>query len=307
MVGNRSESEFALLQMNFSWVFPVAINFLLAISALWVLVCFVHYGIKTGKFRCFQNRNSAEVLNSGAIYISVVVCNVTALFYYVIAQIYMNFNFKNREGLCEVLADAGFVAYGLVLISVSLFLWTRQRAFYSNGMLNASYSKPVKFLSAMSIVFILACGFIALLTNILPKNREWNEKSGCVYISNEKYRPVQVISIVFTIILGQGTLLGLFVHALTKIRKNKRSTSNNEKSRSSQMIERTMTKTVFFAVVSTTFDVLIQFLVHYISKKNGHRRYVITVTGVSAFFHLLSLILSFNQFKEILIFPCKHY
>ena len=77
---------------------------------------------------------------------------------------------------------------------------------------------------------------------------------------------------------------------------------NNSQSRGVRLI---LQKTLLFAVLSTISDIFIQILIHYLTSPTGHRRYVATATNVNAFLNLVFLLLSFVQWKDIVLSPCR--
>ena len=202
--------------LQYDWVIPVAINIILTVITLWMLISLVHYGIKTGKWKPKQATNS-DNLNAGLVYTSVIICGVTCLVRYNISMLYMNIGFGNGfHKLCDSTADAAVLSYALVLFSVYLFLWFRQRVFYTTYIVRSAFSRIFAFFSTASIGIIFVAGVGAAVLNIMPINHK-SSQDGCIYVPDESQRMCYWISVAVAVCLGQAVLLGLFVYPLQRI------------------------------------------------------------------------------------------
>ena len=330
-------------QLN--WIIPTVVSIILMILTLWILLCLIHYGIKTGKWRK-RRASHSDMLNIGLVYTSVLVCAVICLIFFCINLVYLNIGFSTdkHDLLCEIIADSAVACYGLMLFSVAMFLWFRQRVFFRNEMFSMSYTRCVQVLSFSSIFIVFLGALGVLVINILPFNRRSSD-NGCLFEAAEDHRVFHWISVVVLVVIGQGMLLGLFAYALIKTKdfdsdsssdpgRNRlesglSSASNvplaginnslksntaklqitdlrNENSQS-HAVRKILQKTLIFAVLSTLADIFIQVMIHYINRADQHRRYVTTVSNTNAFLNLLFLVLSFVRYKEILMSPCRNY
>jgi len=194
------------------WIFPVVLIVFTIVVEIWFIISLLHYGIKTKKWKELHRGNS-DKLNSGAIYTALVACAVFSFTHFVInlANVIFGFNLGEDE-LCDSLADASIVTYGLALFAGQMLWWLRQRAFFENRMLNVNYSKQVRFFSAISIILTFTAGTSTLVFNTY----RWMSLDGCLYKPDENLILGYWISILIAIIFGRATLLGLFVYALTK-------------------------------------------------------------------------------------------
>ena len=325
------------------WIIPVATNIFLFVATLWVLVSLIHYGIKTKKWKKRRGTTS-EKLNAGTVYSFVIVCAVMCLFRYSTSLVLMNIGFNDKEDLlCDVAADVAYGSYALVLYSGAFFLWFRQRNFYASRMFDVVYSLWIRVLSFGSIFVIVFSGISVIAYNIIPMNYH-SSKYGCVYKPNTNLQTSYWISAVTIIVVNHLVLVGLFVYALIYLKrlddkaidgKAKASNKNNEKrcietekqtlesakrslansaygSRisssslpgSSNKIKIILQKTLTFALLSISCDILIQVVAHYIVNRDSHRRVSLILFDVSAFLNLLFLLMSFVTFKEMLTSPC---
>ena len=203
---------------RFDWIFPVSTSLLLMVVALWLLMSLIHYAVKTRK--CFFNGRSSsrEILNSGFIYVSVIVCALMCLFRFSVSVAFMNVGYEegDRE-ICNHLADAAYSAYASVMLSRAMFLWFRQRAFFSNKMLNVSYNKVVKFFSFSSIFIIVVYGTTVSIHAMIPQDYQ-SSANGCVYQPNHKLQAGYWVPALVGIALMNVMLLGLFLYAIIHVR-----------------------------------------------------------------------------------------
>ena len=201
------------------WLVLTIISVVFLIIFIWILFSLVHYGIKTGKWRHIQS-NNPEKLNVGLIYSSVIGCAVCCLLHEVVILLYTNTSvLKQSTNLCNILSDLLKSVYALVVFTVNLFLWLRQKAFYSNQMLNINFSKSVKMFSFASIFAIFFGGVAALILASLPRDEIFFENS-CVYLQNENSRLVAFLLVSLVVIFGQISLLYLFAYALYNSKQN---------------------------------------------------------------------------------------
>ena len=199
--------------LELDWIVAVSANILLFLLTSWMTLSLIDYGIKTGKWRQVGRENS-EKLSIGMVYISTVACAVTCLMYYICTVVYMNIGYAEKEDLlCEIIGDICINVHGGVVLSVYMFLWLRQRVFFTNEMLSVRYSTKVKFCSFFSIFAIFAAGFGVVICVTVPKNHHWSN-IGCVYRPSDYLIFGYWISVIVYIVLGQVTLLGLFFYAL---------------------------------------------------------------------------------------------
>ena len=209
-------------KQQFDWIFPVASNVVLSVATTWILISLIHFGIKTGKWR--KSRSKVDVLNAGFVYSSVVMCGFMCLFRYVISLVFMNIGFqKNEDELCDSIADAAYCSYAFVLCFVALFLWFRQRAFYSNSLLNVNYNKLVSFFSFASIIFILAYGLFVIALNTAP-NSYSSSTDGCTLKPDRGIVAGYWISVIVGVAFYNLVLWGLLIYALTHVRSFQKAT-----------------------------------------------------------------------------------
>ena len=196
------------------WILPVTFIAIANAAEIWILVSLIYYGLKIKKWKK-HNQGCVDKLNSRNQYIILVACAafcvISSLFS--LAQISVGFDL-DEDKLCNSLADAGFVFYSFVLMTVCMFLWLRQRTFFTNHMLNVTYSKTAKICSVISIVIFLSTGTVVMIIFVYPNNYV-SSLNGCVRTPNDVVSAVYIFA-VFMIFVGQTTKPGLFIYALTK-------------------------------------------------------------------------------------------
>ena len=214
MTGMFNATALNNFTLRFDLVFPVSINIFLFFITIWILISLIHYGITNGKWRQVQ-LNKADKLNGGLVYSSVILLTVFCLIRYIVSAIHMTIGFReNEDCLCNAFDDITTCFYSAVLFTSYIFLWLRQRAFYTNKMLNFTYSKCLRIFSFACIFLLFASAFSAMVFVILPNNH-FPTPNGCIYKpSNDDNRLQYLIALVLVVVVGQTTLLGLFVYAL---------------------------------------------------------------------------------------------
>ena len=199
-----------------TYVLAVSINATLIALSLWILFSLVHFGVKTGQWSGKQKRN-ADKLNAGWIYTSVIVCAIMAIIRFITSQVAHNVGFgKNEFSICEKINDALFMEYACVLLCSFVFLWLRQRIFFTNKMLNFGYSKILKVLSGSSIFILLGAGLGVTFVNTIPTNYP-SSPIGCRYDSaSESLNAWSWALCAIIPVIGQVLMLLLLVYPLAK-------------------------------------------------------------------------------------------
>ena len=201
-----------------SWIATVSINGVLTAVTMWILFSLIHYGVRTGKWNGTHKRN-ADKLNAGWVYSSVLACAVISIIRYMTSQIAFQIGFGETEEhdmACESVNDLLFVEYSLVLFCNYVFLWLRQRTFYTNEMFNINYSKALRFLSASSIAVLLLAGIGVVIINILPSNYS-STPHGCIYDPETVTLDISSwAACAVVLVIGQFVLLSLLIYPLAK-------------------------------------------------------------------------------------------
>ena len=205
-----------------NWIIPVTVIALMLTVNFWIIISLSHHGVKTGKWMKKRTK-TVDKLSSGVIYSSVLVIAVFCFLLLLFSFVLMNIGFSENESVsCGAISDAVFVIYGFVVFSTAVFLWLRQRVFFTHPILKANYSKTVKFFSFASIVFIFVTGFIELvvgrLSDFHPSSLE-GCKVNVTALLNESLEyslPFYFLFVILSGSLGQVMLLCLFIYGMKK-------------------------------------------------------------------------------------------
>ena len=199
-----------------TYVFAVSINATLIALSLWILFSLVHFGVKTGQWSKRQKRN-ADKLNTGWIYTSVVVCALMAVIRFITSQVAHNVGFgEDKNERCEKIGDALYVEYACVLFCIFVFLWLRQRTFFTNKMLNFGYNKILKVLSGSSIFVLFGAGLAVVIISAIPIGYS-SSPIGCRYDSAPGSLNAWSWKLcAITLVTGQVLMLVLLVYPLSK-------------------------------------------------------------------------------------------
>ena len=329
-----NESDFV---GRLDWILPVILNVTLIFLTLWIIMSLLHYGIKTRKWK-INEASAIEKLNAGIVYTFAVVCSIFCLFYLVSDQIFMNLG---DDRLCEAAADAGVVMYSMILWSVFMFWWFRQKAFYTNKVFASKLNNCVKFASLSSIAMITISGGAYTVLFSLPKNYKAT-KEGCVLgLENESVQISFGLYAVVILFFSHFILVCLFIYPLLssekrttqkrfgsrkKKKKNKikpidqisaeissrctpaRTTAHSDSSYSRSSLSLKPPRKDIWYLLRKTFILALLSTVMDVSNQIlcfffefNHRRFHCLLFDLSAFLNLLFLVLSFSTFKNILM------
>jgi len=111
----------AIYIQQLDWILPVAINVTTIVVQAWFIISLLYYGIKTKKWKELHH-GSADKLNSGAVYTSLVACGVFGFIQSVVNLVYITFGFNlGEDKLCDSLGDASSGTNVFVVTSESIF------------------------------------------------------------------------------------------------------------------------------------------------------------------------------------------
>ena len=295
----------------------------LMIVDLWLIISLIHYGIKTKKWRRLQSGNP-NLLNSGRIYSSVVICSVTVFFSSLFIVVYRNIGYdQNNHSLCKALASLIIITYSSCFLSLIFFLWFRQRTLYTAFLPIEHFTKPLKFFSFIIIfvsTFLVVSGVIF---SILTSNFDTSQ-TGCVFRNDNSFKFVTFLIAGTCIIFSQVALLITFICALLVMQKldekeswksllcckyqpSNEPTREQPANRRRAIIKKIIKKATFFAALSLLSDLLVISLT-FLYSRQGNRHEIISALGsLSVSMNLYFAILSFTSWKDMITSPCKSF
>jgi len=128
------------------------------------------------------------------------------------------------------------------LFFVYFFLWSRQRAFFANHLLNVHYNRIIKILSYSFIVLIFGYTIFTMCYNSIPE-LYMSDRTGCLQRDINFGLEVYII-VGFGVTFSNFCLFGLFVYALTHIQSNQeRKTLKSQRKTGKETIKLTKTNT----------------------------------------------------------------
>ena len=237
--------------------------------------------------------------------------------------------------MCDVVFRLNGLFIAGIYFSVDLFLWSRQRVFYTNNFLKVEFGGKLKLFSFWSIFIIYACG-IATLTLSLAVDDKVVISQRCMTVS----KPLQHTTIfclsLFYVIMGQVTLFALFVHALRKTSSfsfkkstqnclkcfsflnNKNTTRNRNDTAISQnnggqpkikeqtvsAITKIIQNTSVFAIFSLLMDFIITAIVLFVDVEK-HSELSTLVRNVIESMKFLFVLFSFAKWRAMVTAPCQ--
>ena len=198
------------------WILPVSINGVLMLLASWILFSMIRQGVKTGTWK--QNPVHLDKLNGSWVYTLAISCAAISVAKYIMTQLSYNLGFGvDQDRTCDVVNKINFINYCLVLFFTFSLIWARQRVFYSNKMLNISYGRTIRFVSAASILLILLAGVLIIVFTVIPPVYRSTPR-GCSYYPNVNPRLELYVSVAEALIVltAQTMLMFLFIYPLQK-------------------------------------------------------------------------------------------
>ena len=201
-----------------NWIitFGLSLYSVLIIIDIYLVISLVHYGIKTGKWNRHRQNRSSEMFNTAPIYSALIFCSVFSFIYHVLVVVCSTIGYNEDENeICEVLSDVRECFYALSITGVSIFLWLRQRIFYTTYLPNIMFGKPVKFFSFI-IIFLVFIGLIISQTFVFLPHDHTSSAQGCIFLPDDNNFSIGVYVEIGSIILSQISLLFLFINALLK-------------------------------------------------------------------------------------------
>jgi len=162
-----------------------------------------------------QARNKCDVLNTGLVYNSVIGCAVACIIRLVISLVRMNIGFSNDENeLCNQVVVASIASYTIVHLFVVIFLWSRQRSFFANKLLNFNYSRPIRYFSSYVIIFIVP--LVIFSVSYYSANTLYtSDGQGCIQSAEHEVQFGVILVPILSAMFYNVSLFGLFFYTLT--------------------------------------------------------------------------------------------
>ena len=198
------------------WVASLSINILLTILAIWLAATISIYGQKSGKFQ----RKRKSDYSGGTILKLALLASLVVIPRLATTNIILWVGFdvgKVEDYNCEIAVDVSIVVYYIALYPAYIFLWMRQRSLFQQPSLQRLYNVFVKIISWGCLFFLIGAGSGVLLIFILPLSYR-SSPDGCILRDEEEDNVVAFYAVSVVLVVGQLTLLGLFIYPLHRHR-----------------------------------------------------------------------------------------
>ena len=293
------------------WYGNMIISIICLPISFYVLCAMIFYEEKVQNWRkiSFFQQSKAEKYGSISKFLSILIAlfslarhAITTTMVWIEVKPSPNENFSHLPYIkqaCREWLPAGIFILSAGLSFVYLFLWFRQRIFYTHPALKVLNNQVVQQTSNFVLV-IWFMYFVAVCTSYFVLVRyEFNDIAGCL-VRNDTLISYQFIigSWALVSIFMQVILLGLFIHPLRK-RASWSGQTPSQKIRLQQSVK----KAVILAVICLISDILIPIITLVLLKPNENDIY--TIYNFNIIINHLVTVACFDQWKTML-WPWKH-
>lgn len=328
---NQTENDYNRL-VQIDWILPVTFIAMFVIIGWWIVAALTYYGVKTG----IWSRMNLESVDSGKIYTSVILSGFFCNLFNIISLVHINVGFDLSSNLlCNIMNDVAICLYAMVLLSALMFMWLRQRALYTNKLLNAHYNKFMKAFSLATVLIIWLSAVSTVVLIVLPMDSV-STFQGCFYDVDNFHKYKFIYLAIAGLAFGRLSLLILLAYALRKLNfvtksqpsftkttdkmvSKKRlsfytisnsstlsvsrlSQVNLKFSHSSVMVHLIIKKTLVFSCLSLFADAAVFVINFFVIYDNQHNRIAVLTTNISALLNLFLVLFSFVRWKKIITF-----
>ena len=183
---------------------------LLLVTTTVMTVSFIIYGFKTGKERL---KEKTFLSGTSRWWTILLLLSVLPRLAATLSLAFVGYTETPETSfLCEVTMDISIAAYGLGVGPTYLNLWLRQRALYSQPLLQEMYTALVRYLSWGLFTCLTVGDVAAVVIYVLPRAYA-GSRYGCINIEKSRSNVPHYVAI-GTQITGQLFLLALFLYPL---------------------------------------------------------------------------------------------
>ena len=290
-------------------------NLIMSIISLpisfYVLCAIIFYAEKVGNWRKqnFFQQSRAKKYGTISKFLSILIAlfsmarhAITTTLVWIEVKPSPNKNFTNLPYIkqaCREWPPAGVFILSAGISFVYLFLWFRQRIFYTHPALKVLNNQVVQQTSNFVLVIWFMYFIAVCISYFVLVRYEFNDIAGCL-VRNDTIISYQFIigSWALVSVSMQVILLELFIHPLRK-RASWSGKTLSQKIRLQQRVK----KAVILAVICLASDVVIPIITMVLVKSNENEIY--TVYNFNIIINHLVTIACFDQWKTML-WPWKH-
>ncbi|CAK8675855.1 uncharacterized protein LOC143460542 [Clavelina lepadiformis] len=287
---------------DIAWVTCEAIHLICILIALYVLYALLHYrAIKiNNKKGSARHRKGGEWLENLCM-----IGIVAALCRFANNQALL-LTWWNSDTRCSTLLNLSIALYFIAMHPVYLFLWVRQRIFYSNRALKHLYGKTVRFLSWAALVCFISVTILCMVLFVVdPENSATGRvcKNASNYQdTNQHFQGVKVNTMAG--LLAGGIQLSFLALFLYPIMDNKLRAMRSQHMRSGSIALITLIRRSFvLAGVCILTDVAIALLLKTIYVNFPDAIFApLAMYDVNLLVNLLCIIMTFRRWR-VMFFP----
>ena len=305
-----------------NWFLPITASSIMIIVTSWIMVSFIYYGLK------FKNRSepqaNASALTSRMLFNCVPASAGFGIIRHIFGLTLVNVGYEEGKGdLCFVITAITYACNILIIFIIQFFLWSRQRAFFVNQILNVTYSKTVKTFSYICIIFFIAFFFFLGCSTAFSVFFT-SGSQGCVLHFKDDFNVIiSTICAIIGAVVYQVLLLGLLAYALThvrtyqhlKLQEHKKlaisknvsivsgdccTNSTARKDEAANKVKLVLQRTILISVLSMLSDIVNFTLMYYFVGINENLRLFNLFFDLHAFANLTLLVYSFTNYRDIL-------
>ena len=183
---------------------------LLLVATTWMTVSFIIYGFKSGSKRL---KEKTFLSGTSRWWTLILLLSVLPCLAVTLSLAFVGYTETPESSLlCEVIIDISIAAYGLGVFPIYLNLWLRQRALYSQPLLQEMYTAVVRFLSWGLFTCLTVGDVVFIIIFVLPRAYA-SSRYGCINIEEACCSSPHFVAF-STQIIGQLLLFALFLYPL---------------------------------------------------------------------------------------------
>nr|XP_039253912.1 uncharacterized protein LOC120330980 [Styela clava] len=121
--------------------------------------------------------------------------------------------YPENHTACSVIIYVSNVLLVASVLAVYLFLWIRQRAFYTHPSLGSIFNRCIARFSKMSLLMIVLPILTSMIVDMVTNKYE-SGVHGCVFRNDQDDNNYRFFIYAAILTVGQGSLIGLFVYPI---------------------------------------------------------------------------------------------
>ena len=295
----------AKAHQNLNWVLTQVVTFSMLVFCLWSSLSIYVYTRRKKIIK--KKRNDFNKLS--LMVLAVVIPAVTAA-RVLITQVDLVVSAlapvdHAGDSACHLVSNLTTVMFVASITPMYLFLWVRQRTVYSQPSMEALNTLKVKLVSYLTLFQFFVVGIPATAFRVNNSSYQMTEK-GCVKKPSESGAG-KTVGLIFisNLVVTQVVLLLLFVYPLSKYylknSESVRTKCHGLKNSCNEKLKKAIGFSAFCTLVCSVCEVTALMLATMVLPELTPRYIISCIFDMSLLANLVSLILSFDNYKSILL------